>query len=294
MAEDMIVVSDSRKTPFIWLDLEADDIFLDPYEFRILGRIARRAGFKSTCFESIKSISEATLISRCKVISTLKKLEKKNIISIVRSVDKDGCKNTNHVTVNDKSVWLPCKKEGGVVSEKDQGSLPQRLGVVSEKDQGSLPRRHKEDPIEADPPLRKEEERFATPPPIEKDVPAPIDPEIVALGREWEAWVRAEHPENALQAKNYDVALAKVAKRKKMTPAALKMVFEFIKEDHEFWFDNGRSAARLLVKSKSNGRLKIDNILKQMETGHTKKQPKKQSLCAENDTVDYEAEALPF
>jgi hypothetical protein len=160
--------------------------------------------------------------------------------------------------------------------------------------QGSAPHAHKEDPIETDPSLRKEEEHSAPPPPIEKDVPAPIDPEIVQLGRDWEAWVKAEHPENALQAKNYDVALAKVAKRKKMTPAALKKVFEFIKEDHEFWFDNGRSAARLLIKSKSNGRLKIDNILKQMETGHTKKQPKKQSLCAENDTVDYEAEALPF
>jgi hypothetical protein len=94
-----IQFSDERSHP-IFINSELDDYGLDPYEFRVYARIARRAGKKSNCFESIAEIAKGCRMSAGRVKKSLAKLIALNLISRDSIPGK-----TSHYKLTDPVAW---------------------------------------------------------------------------------------------------------------------------------------------------------------------------------------------
>lgn len=70
--------SSHKALPFMFVLSDLDDLGLDPYAFRLLGRIARRAGAAGYAFESQGNMAQACRMSRQRAnraIATLRKLK---------------------------------------------------------------------------------------------------------------------------------------------------------------------------------------------------------------------------
>lgn len=129
--------SDDRESPIVYYDIELDDAGLNPYEFRIYGRIARRAGGGDhSCTESLTNMADGCQMSRSSLIRAIKGLLHRKMISRIR---KDG--DTSEYRLLDKKHWIP-------VSHRNGGSVSQERGGVSHRNGGSVcetPKEYKEE-----------------------------------------------------------------------------------------------------------------------------------------------------
>lgn len=112
---------DSRALP-IFIDRELDDFGLDPYQFRIYARIARRAGEKGA-YESIKNMATGCQMSEGKVKSSLKVLIECGLVT------KESCVGgTSIYRLTDKSEWIKSSKDlrsrRGYATTQDVTCLP--------------------------------------------------------------------------------------------------------------------------------------------------------------------------
>lgn len=94
-----IQFSDERSYP-IFINSELDDFGLDPYEFRIYARIARRAGKKSDCFESINEMAKGCRMSGGKVKKCLARLLDLNLVTRASVPGK-----SSHYKLTDPIHW---------------------------------------------------------------------------------------------------------------------------------------------------------------------------------------------
>ncbi len=77
----MIGAFDDRKLPFIWLNLELDDLDLTPHAFRLYVHIVRRAGKDGMCWESVNNMATHCKMSTGKVKESLKQLCDRTMIT---------------------------------------------------------------------------------------------------------------------------------------------------------------------------------------------------------------------
>ncbi|MBD2653125.1 helix-turn-helix domain-containing protein [Synechocystis sp. FACHB-383] len=94
-------INDGRDAgAFITSDL--DDFGLDPYAFRIYGRIARRAGGRHGCFESIDNMAKACHMNRDTAYKAIKTLLKHQLI--VKETHKG---KTSNYWLTPREQWIP-------------------------------------------------------------------------------------------------------------------------------------------------------------------------------------------
>jgi hypothetical protein len=97
--------ADSRTSLPVFIDRELDDFGLDPYQFRIYARIARRAGERGA-YESIKNMAQGCQMSEGKVKTSLKLLVECGLIT------KEFCAGgTSIYRLTDKSEWVKSSKD---------------------------------------------------------------------------------------------------------------------------------------------------------------------------------------
>lgn len=93
-------VKDDRDDLPIFIHRELDDYGLDPYEFRVYARLARRADGKGGAYESIANMAKACGMGTTRVRQCLRSLETKHLI--VRS-DRAG--ETTVYRLTPKGKW---------------------------------------------------------------------------------------------------------------------------------------------------------------------------------------------
>lgn len=93
---------DRREAVVVFFDVELDDMELTPYEYRVYGRIARRAaGGHHACTESLDSMAAGCQIARSTLMRAIRGLIQRRMI--VRE-SKLGETSTYYLT--DKSRWI--------------------------------------------------------------------------------------------------------------------------------------------------------------------------------------------
>jgi hypothetical protein len=97
----------------LFVHSELDDLGLDSHEFRIYAHLARRANGKSKAWPGITSMSQACRMKRNSVIRTIRRLETKGLIRVVR---KSGLRSEYLLTA--PSEW---PKVSEASSESDTG-----------------------------------------------------------------------------------------------------------------------------------------------------------------------------
>lgn len=83
---------------WIFISQAIDEYGLDPYEFRILAHVARRAG-KDICYASQETIANACGINKRKVMKALQTLCDVGIIKKTRTG------RSNHYTLQESGKW---------------------------------------------------------------------------------------------------------------------------------------------------------------------------------------------
>ncbi|MEH2138593.1 hypothetical protein [Nostoc sp.] len=104
--------ADDRDDLPVFIHSELDDYGLDPYQFRVYARIARRAG-RLGAYESIKNMAEGCCISEGKAKSSLRFLIEQGLVS---RESREGY--TSIYRLNPKNKWLPKKRLTGVDVEQ--------------------------------------------------------------------------------------------------------------------------------------------------------------------------------
>jgi hypothetical protein len=108
--------ADDRDDLPVFIHSELDDYGLDPYQFRIYARIARRAG-RQGAYESIKNMAQGCCMSEGKAKSSLRFLIEQGLVS---RESREGY--TSIYRLNPKSKWLPKKQLIGVDTEQPGSS----------------------------------------------------------------------------------------------------------------------------------------------------------------------------
>lgn len=115
--ERSISANDQRQAPFVYFDVELDDANLNPYEFRIYSRIARRAGGGDHyCSESLSSMASGCQMSTRSVIRAIQELAKRRMI---RRVAKQG--EVSRYALLDKKYWIASDSQSQVVVTHSHG-----------------------------------------------------------------------------------------------------------------------------------------------------------------------------
>jgi DNA-binding MarR family transcriptional regulator len=119
--------ADQRQAPFVYFDIELDDMGLTPFEYRAYGRIARRAsGGQRACTESLDAMAAGCQMSRRTLINAIKGLIQRGM---VKRESKLGDTSTYYLT--DKSAWVgSAPRAQGVVQEMPTPGAPRAQGVV--------------------------------------------------------------------------------------------------------------------------------------------------------------------
>jgi hypothetical protein len=104
--------ADDRDDLPVFIHSELDDYGLDPYQFRVYARIARRAG-RLGAYESIKNMAEGCCMSEGKAKSSLRFLIEQGLVS---RESREGY--TSIYRLNPKNKWLPKKQLIGVDIEQ--------------------------------------------------------------------------------------------------------------------------------------------------------------------------------
>ena len=119
-----IKATDKRQAPFVYYDIELDDAGLNPYEFRIYNRIARRAGGGDhSCTESLNSMAEGCQMSRNSVKRAIARLATRKMITCVR---RSG--EVSEYDLLDKSHWLTESPQSRGSALTEPGVSPHRAG----------------------------------------------------------------------------------------------------------------------------------------------------------------------
>ena len=106
-----------------------DNCDLDVYEFKAYAVIVRHANRDTqSAFPSLTTLTEKVGCGRKKIIQCIKSLEEKGYIQKVNRKDEQGNNLSNIYYV----LPTPSVSRKLVVSEGNQGSVPEKLGVVSE------------------------------------------------------------------------------------------------------------------------------------------------------------------
>lgn len=106
-----------------------DNCDLDVYEFKAYAVIVRHANRDTqSAFPSLTTLAEKVGCGRKKIVQCIKSLEEKGYIQKVNRKDGQGNNLSNIYYV----LPTPSVSEKLVVSEGNQGSVPEKLGVVSE------------------------------------------------------------------------------------------------------------------------------------------------------------------
>lgn len=92
----------SRRPKLIWVHYELDDLGLDPYEFRIYARIARRAGTGKGAYESAAKMAEGCMMSTRQVHRALSELV---AMGLVKKEARPGQPSVYRLTETDQ--WNP-------------------------------------------------------------------------------------------------------------------------------------------------------------------------------------------
>ncbi|RCJ20108.1 hypothetical protein A6S26_05150 [Nostoc sp. ATCC 43529] len=162
--------ADSRTSFPVFIDRELDDFGLDPYQFRIYARIARRAGEKGA-YESIKNMAQGCQMSEGKVKTSLKMLLQCGLIT------KESCPgDTSIYRLTDKSTWAKSSKnlrsrrghsetqDATDLPTQDATDLPTQDATDLPTQDATCPQRYsiedtpvKGTPIEEDPPYPPDE-----------------------------------------------------------------------------------------------------------------------------------------
>ena len=108
--ERSISATDARIPVVVFYDVELDDAGLNPYEFRIYQRIARRSGGgHHDCTESVLNMAKACMMSRPSAVRAIAGLVRRQML---QRIHRDGA--TSHYALLDKSHWLPDKPQNHV------------------------------------------------------------------------------------------------------------------------------------------------------------------------------------
>lgn len=106
-----------------------DNCDLDVYEFKAYAVIVRHSNRDTqSAFPSLTTLAEKVGCGRKKIVQCIKSLEEKGYIQKVNRKDDQGNNLSNIYYV----LPTPSVPEKLVVSEGNQGSVPEKLGVVSE------------------------------------------------------------------------------------------------------------------------------------------------------------------
>lgn len=106
-----------------------DNCDLDVYEFKAYAVIVRHANRDTqSAFPSLTTLAEKVGCGRKKIVQCIKSLDEKGYIQKVNRKDEQGNNLSNIYYV----LPTPSVSEKPVVSEGNQGSVPEKLGVVSE------------------------------------------------------------------------------------------------------------------------------------------------------------------
>lgn len=84
---------------------DLDDYGLDPYEFRIYGRIARRAGRENEAWESIPKMARGCQMSESRARKALQLLE---AAGLIKSIERPGYTTIRHLTP--RQEWVAPEK----------------------------------------------------------------------------------------------------------------------------------------------------------------------------------------
>ncbi|MGM2633908.1 DnaD domain protein [Bacillus cereus group sp. Bce040] len=120
---------DKRKGFFMIENDAIDNCDLDVYEFKAYAVIVRHANRDTqSAFPSLTTLTEKVGCGRKKIVQCIKSLEEKGYIQKVNRKDEQGNNLSNIYYV----LPTPSVSQKLVVSEGNQGSVPEKLGVVSE------------------------------------------------------------------------------------------------------------------------------------------------------------------
>jgi hypothetical protein len=150
--------SDGREPTIVFYDIELDDANLNPYQFRIYNRIARRSGGGDhECTESLARIAESCQMSTRTAIRAIKELASRRFI---KRVERKG--DTSHYTLLDKKHWLPLTVRQTLTPDsQSEGSDSQSGGSDSQSHLPMTHSHHMKKTIEED---KQEREREAETP----------------------------------------------------------------------------------------------------------------------------------
>ncbi|WP_001009217.1 DnaD domain protein [Bacillus cereus] len=120
---------DKRRGFFILENDAIDNCDLNVYEFKTYAVVVRYANRDTqSAFPSLTTLTEKVGCGRKKIIECIKSLEEKGYIQKVNRKDDQGNNLSNIYYV----LPTPSVSQKLVVSEGNQGSVPEKLGVVSE------------------------------------------------------------------------------------------------------------------------------------------------------------------
>ncbi|MBE3645706.1 DnaD domain protein (plasmid) [Bacillus cereus] len=120
---------DKRRGFFMIENDAIDNCNLDVYEFKAYAVIVRHANRDTqSAFPSLTTLTEKVGCGRKKIVQCIKSLEEKGYIQKVNRKDDQGNNLSNIYYV----LPTPSVSQKLVVSEGNQGSIPEKLGVVSE------------------------------------------------------------------------------------------------------------------------------------------------------------------
>ncbi|MFJ6194359.1 DnaD domain protein [Bacillus thuringiensis] len=120
---------DKRRGFFMIENDAIDNCNLDVYEFKAYAVIVRHANRDTqSAFPSLTTLTEKVGCGRKKIVQCIKSLEEKGYIQKVNRKDDQGNNLSNIYYV----LPTPSVSRKLVVSEGNQGSIPEKLGVVSE------------------------------------------------------------------------------------------------------------------------------------------------------------------
>ncbi|PEC65322.1 DnaD domain protein [Bacillus toyonensis] len=120
---------DKRKGFFMIENDAIDNCNLDVYEFKAYAVIVRHANRDTqSAFPSLTTLTEKVGCGRKKIVQCIKSLEEKGYIQKVNRKDDQGNNLSNIYYV----LPTPSISRKLVVSDGNQGSVPEKLGVVSE------------------------------------------------------------------------------------------------------------------------------------------------------------------
>lgn len=128
-----IAIEDGRQPVVVYFDIELDDIGLTPFEYRVYGRIARRAsGGRGMCSESLDSMAEGCQMSRRTLTRAIQGLIRRRMIA-----RKSKVGFTSTYVLTDKSAWVGgSQMHQGVVQERPGGWVTDAPGGGSVVHQG--------------------------------------------------------------------------------------------------------------------------------------------------------------